>query len=123
MSAGMQEFGIGRSLSRNNRFDTEAFDISAHLDRSLHFDENLKNIQRITGQSSRNRGMEMFHQGNDERARERQRRQNKNRQVGFSNEGIDRLLYARPPGKRTSRTGRRYYEYRQNRSDVPPGRV
>jgi len=123
MSPGMQIFNIGRSLSRNNRFDTEAFDISAHLDRSLHYDENLKNIQRITGQSPRNRGMEQYRQGNEERAREHARRQNKNRQVGFSNEALDRLLHAQAPGKRRSASGRRYYEYRQNRSDRPPGRI
>lgn len=123
MSTGMQIFNIGRSLSRNNRFDTEAFDIAAHLDRSLHYDENLKNIRRITGQSPRNRGMEAFHQASEERTRERQRRKNPMRQVGFSNEGMDRLLHAHPPGKRRSANGRRYYEYRQNRSDIPPGRV
>lgn len=122
MNNGMQQWNIGRMLA-GTRIDSEMFDIRAHLDSTLSYDENLKNIQRITGQSPRNRGMEQYRQGNEDRARERTRRQNKNRQVGFSTEAIDRLLYAHPPGRRISRTGHRYYEYRQNRSDVPPSRI
>ena len=32
---------------------------------------------------------------------------------------IDKRLKAKPPGKRVSRNGKIYYEYRRNRSDVP----
>jgi hypothetical protein len=122
MSMGMQGFNIGRMLA-GTRIDSEVFDIKAHLDSTLSYTENRRNIQKIAGITTRNRGMEQFSRQNAERARERTRRQNPLRQVGFSNEALDRLLYAQPPGRRISRTGRRYYEHRQNRSDVPPGRV
>lgn len=122
MSMGMQGFNIGRMLA-GTRIDSEMFDIKAHLDSTLSYTENRRNIQRITGTTTRNKGMEAFTLHTEERARARQRRQNPNRQVGFSNEALDQLLHAHAPGRRISRTGHRYYEYRQNRSDVPPGRV
>ncbi len=39
-------------------------------------------------------------------------------QIGESVTERDRKLAALPPGKRISRTGRVYYEYRKNRSDI-----
>lgn len=122
MSTGMQAWNIGRMLA-GTRVDSEVFDIRAHMDSTLSYSENRKNIQKIAGITTRNRGLEQYHQKTDERTRERTRRQNPMRQVGFSNEGMDRLLHAHPPGKRRSANGRRYYEYRQNRSDIPPGRI
>lgn len=41
-----------------------------------------------------------------------------NRQVGHSIRVVDSGLPAMKPGKRISETGRHYYEYRQNRSDL-----
>ena len=43
------------------------------------------------------------------------------RQTGTSNTRADQMRKAKPPGKRKSASGRTYYEYRKNRSDVPPG--
>lgn len=43
------------------------------------------------------------------------------RQTGSSNTRADKMRKAKPPGKRKSASGRTYYEYRKNRSDVPPG--
>lgn len=40
------------------------------------------------------------------------------RQTGKSNPRIDKKRKALPPGKRLSRTGKIYYEYRRNRSDL-----
>jgi hypothetical protein len=40
------------------------------------------------------------------------------RQTGSSDPARDALYDALPPGKRVSRTGRVYYEYRRNRSDL-----
>ena len=47
-------------------------------------------------------------------------------QVGTSNLKYDRRKKALPPGKRISKSGKTYYEYRRNRSDltldeIPPG--
>lgn len=39
------------------------------------------------------------------------------RQVGTSKKKRDKRLNALPPGKRLSRNGNVYYEYRKNRSD------
>jgi len=55
--------------------------------------------------------------------RQRAMRADTTRQVGFSNEAIDRLFFALAPGRRISFTGRRYYEHRQNRSDRPGTRI
>ncbi len=41
-------------------------------------------------------------------------------QTGTSDLRRDRLYKALPPGKRISRTGHIYYEYRKNRSDLAP---
>ena len=54
MSSGLQEFNIGRMLA-GTRWDTEQFDVKAHLDRSLHADENTRNIRSILGIQIRDR--------------------------------------------------------------------
>ena len=41
------------------------------------------------------------------------------RQIGRSNELRDLKRKALPPGRRVSKSGRVYYEYRKNRSDLP----
>lgn len=41
------------------------------------------------------------------------------RQTGTSIKKFDKLVRAKAPGKRKSATGRKYYERRKNRSDVP----
>lgn len=38
-------------------------------------------------------------------------------QTGKTTKYIDRLLHARKPGKRRSKSGKTYYERRKNRSD------
>lgn len=40
-----------------------------------------------------------------------------NHQVGKSDKKRDKVRKALPPGKRISKTGRKYYETRRNRSD------
>lgn len=45
----------------------------------------------------------------------------KESQTGSSNEAVDARYKALPPGKRISRSGKIYYEYRRNRSDDPGG--
>lgn len=40
------------------------------------------------------------------------------KQTGTSNIAVDRKLKAKPPGKRVSKSGRKYTEVRKNRSDV-----
>ena len=122
MNTGMQSFGIGRMLA-GTRIDTDVFDIRAHVDSSLHFDENLRNIQHMTGTSTRHRGREQHDLRQAEAMRERKRRSVKYYQVGLSNEAIDLLRRAKAPGKRTSRTGHVYYEHRRSHSDVPPTRL
>jgi hypothetical protein len=44
-------------------------------------------------------------------------------QTGRTNVRIDMRLGALKPGKRRSRTGHIYYEYRRNRSDMPGKKV
>ena len=120
MNAGMQAYGIGRMLA-NTRHDSEQFDISAHIDRSLHYDENVKNIQRQLGIQTRDRGIEHLQHQQVARAVEHQRRQDTNRQTGqiqnAHNRALDAMIQANRPGKRISSTGHRYYERRENRSD------
>lgn len=120
MSAGMQAFNIGRMLA-GTRWDTDKFDISAHIDRSLRFDENRRNIAGMLGIniSGRDRGTEELQIKASEQARTRARRQaDPLWQTGrFTNQERDRRYQAKRPGKRFSRNGRRYYERRENRSD------
>jgi len=68
MPTGMQTYQIGVMLA-GTRHDSEMFDISAHIDRSLHLGENLTNIRSQLGISTRNRGMEQLHQHTAERQR------------------------------------------------------
>lgn len=42
----------------------------------------------------------------------------KDRQVGRSNASRDKKRSAMPPGKRISKSGKTYYEYRRSRSDI-----
>ena len=120
MSAGLQNFQIGRMLS-NTRWDTEVFDVNAHIDRSLHLDENRRNIANMLGVniSGRDRGSEMLQIRASEQKREHKRRRDDPLwQTGhFSNQECDRRFQAQRPGKRFSRSGHRYYERRENRSD------
>ena len=45
-------------------------------------------------------------------------------QIGRSNLIIDAMLTAKKPGKRRSaKSGKTYYEYRRNRSDMPGKRI
>jgi ssDNA-binding Zn-finger/Zn-ribbon topoisomerase 1 len=41
-------------------------------------------------------------------------------QIGKTSVALDRTRVALPPGKRISKTGKIYYEYRRNRSDINP---
>jgi hypothetical protein len=120
MNAGMQTYQIGRMLA-NTRHDSEVFDVRAHIDSSLHYDENLKNIQRQLGIQTRDRGMEHLQHQQQVRAQEHARRQDTTRQTGViqnaHNRELDRLFQAFRPGKRISADGKRYYERRENRSD------
>lgn len=121
MAAGLQEYQIGRMLA-GTRWDTEQFDVRAHIDRSLHYDENVKNIQGMLGIQTRNRGMEEMQLRKAEQQRARVQRQDPNRQTGqwqgAERLEIDRRFQAARPGKRFSASGHRYYERRANRSDV-----
>jgi hypothetical protein len=43
----------------------------------------------------------------------------KDRQTGKSVKSRDKKRVALPPGKRISKTGKEYFEYRKSRSDIP----
>ena len=125
MNPGMQSFNIGRMLSNVPKFDTEQFDIAAHLDRNLTYGENVKNIRRIAGVGdTRNRGVEIHELREHERHMEHIRRQDPDRLTGRiqneHNREIDRHLHAMRPGKRFSASGHRYYERRENHADRNP---
>jgi hypothetical protein len=121
MNPGMQAYGIGRMIATHSRHDTDKFDVGAHLDRSLHFDENSRNIKRMLGISDRDRGTEQLHQQAAERKREQVRRKDTLRQTGPLQGALGRLMdghiQAMRPGKRISESGHRYYERRESRSD------
>jgi hypothetical protein len=53
MNFGMQGFNIGRMFA-NTKVNSEMFDIKAHLDRTLHYGENVKNIMNMHGIQNRN---------------------------------------------------------------------
>ena len=120
MNRQMQNFGIGRMLS-NTRWNNEMFDISAHVDSTLSFGENKRNIQNILGIQTRDRGLEHMHHQQESRKRAMNLRKDTLRQTGPIQGDIghrmDMMLHALPPGRRISHTGRRYYERRENRSD------
>ena len=44
-------------------------------------------------------------------------------QTGTSVKSLDKARKALPPGKRISKTGNIYYEYRANRSDMPGEKI
>lgn len=120
MSAGMQVYNIGRMLA-GTRYDSEKYDIHANIDRTLTYSENAANIRMQLGITTRNRGMESIQQRQAELQRERIRRQDTTRQTGpiqtAQGRAMDARFQAHRPGKRYSRTGHRYYERRENRSD------
>lgn len=120
MSAGMQGYNIGRMLA-GTRWDSEVFDVNAHIDRSLHYDENARNIRSILGIQTRDRNAESLEIRKAEQQRARVQRQDPNRLTGRiqneHNREIDRRYQAQRPGKRFSASGRRYYERRENRAD------
>ena len=103
------------------RWDSEVYDVKANIDRTLTYEENQRNIRSQLGIQTRNRGVEELNQRVAEAQRARQTRQDTLRQTGRyqgeENLLIDRLFQALPPGKRTSASGRVYYERRANRSD------
>jgi len=115
MNLGLQLFGIRRSLARAG-IDPETFDTAAHIDRSLRYHENVRNIMGMHGKGRRQR--DYSQEQEEERHRQRKARKNKLRQTGVSNEVYDRRYAAKHPGKRRSRSDRRYYERRSNRSDI-----
>lgn len=51
------------------------------------------------------------------------KRRSKPYQTGQSDRERDRLIKAKPPGKRVSESGKTYTERRRNRSDLPNKRV
>jgi len=46
-----------------------------------------------------------------------------NRQIGTSVYKLDKLRKAKTPGKRKSKSGKTYYEFRKNRSDKKGKRI
>jgi hypothetical protein len=124
MNAGMQIWNLNRMIADGSRHSTDQVDVKALFDSTLTLSENRRNIAKQIGMTTRNYGLEQHTQREDERKREHIRRQDKNRQVGRSNLEIDRARSAKAPGKRQAEKSKRfYYEYRQNRTDVPPGKV
>ena len=93
------------------------YDTHAHVDSKLTRSENLRNIQKLTGTSTRHRGLEDFHQQTAEAKRARALRKQPLRQTAVSNEHFDLMYQAMRPGKRFSESGHRYYERRSNRTD------
>ena len=115
----MQMTNIGAMLNRHG-WDTEVFDLSANLDRTLSYRENKANIARMTGINlGMDTGMKHMHTQAAYRSQVKKQRADPMYQTGkFSNQVWDLRYQAMPPGKRFSRkTGRRYYERRENRSD------
>ena len=102
MNKKMQEYGIGMMLAGRG-IERDVFDVSAHLDRTLSYSENRRNISDMLGLGGTQRDYAGEHY---------------DRQTGFTNTEIDRHLTALSPGKRKSNSGRTYYERRANRSDV-----
>lgn len=102
-------------------YDPELFDIEAHYDRKINRTENVKNVARMHGinLSGRDRGVDFLKIQEMERKKTRKIRSDPMYQTGrLSNQTWDLRFQAMPPGKRFSRkTGRRYYERRENRSD------
>ena len=121
MNTALQNYQIGRMLA-GTRIDSEVFDVRAHIDSSLHFDENARNIRQHLGiGDGRDRGTEQLQHQQAARAAEHQRRLDTLRQTGriqnAHNRELDRMFQAFRPGKRISASGHRYYERRENRSD------
>jgi hypothetical protein len=114
MNTEMQEDMINRSLV-NAGIDPELFDTSAYIDRTLHADENLKNIKRIHGIGS-----------HETYGHERTRQTDLHGefyQIGNSNTRSDERHRAMLPGVRYTAWGTTYTERRKNRSDKPGRRV
>lgn len=112
MNPGLQKWQIGRMLS-GTRVSSEVFDIHAHMDRSLHLDENIRNIRQLTGQERPG-----YRQRYAPARRATRAESNPHYQVGTSNYESDRLRRAKIPGTRYGPSGR-YVERRKNRSDRP----
>jgi hypothetical protein len=120
MNTGFQSFNIGRMLA-GTRVNSEMVDIHSHLDRTLNYGENLRNIQKQHGIQTRNFGLEQHQQRHQEQHQERVRRQDPDRMTGHiqnaHNREIDRMFQAQRPGRRRSAAGNRYYERRENHAD------
>jgi hypothetical protein len=120
MNTGFQSYNIGRMFA-GTRVNSEMVDIHSHLDRTLNYGENVRNIRQQHGITTRNYGLEQHQQRQHEQHRERVRRQDPDRQTGqWQGPGriaIDMRFQAMRPGKRFSSSGHRYYERRANRCD------
>jgi hypothetical protein len=55
--------------------------------------------------------------------RKQGRPKKKYHQTGKSDYTLDKLLKAKVPGKRKTKKGTIYYEYRKNRSDMPGKKI
>ena len=105
---------INRSLS-NAGIDPELFDTRAHIDSTLHADENLSNIKRMHGIGSR-----------ETYGHERTRQSDLNGefyQIGRTHTMLDEPRTAKLPGIRYTAWGTTDTERRKNRSDKPGRRV
>jgi hypothetical protein len=122
MNPELQESMINAALV-NAGIDPELFDTSAHIDRNLHADENLKNIKRMHGISNnhyREQNMETPFSGFATTPLFPKKTIN---QTGTSNIRLDELYSAKLPGLRFTPWGTSYTETRKNRSDKPGRRV
>jgi hypothetical protein len=117
MNPELQEQMINRALV-NAGIDPEVFDTSAHIDRNLHADENLKNIKRMHGIG--NRPQETY--GHQNRTLQADLH-GEFYQIGRSQNDIDKQMSAMIPGVRYTAWGTTYTERRKNRSDKPGGRT
>jgi hypothetical protein len=113
-----QLYNMRASLARAG-IDPEKFDTHAHLDRTLTMSENRKNLEKMTGAGSHRHVTRHLQKEKDRHGGKLPKYRGFFDQVGKSHTEIDRKIKAKPPGDRTSRSGRKYTERRKNRSDRP----
>lgn len=101
----------------NRGVETEKVDIEAYYDRSLTYHENVQNFQKQFG--GFHKSVPIRPAGAFLKRGRKSIREDEFYQRGHSHTDIDKRKSAKLPGKRRSRTGKKYYERRKNRSDRP----
>lgn len=108
-----------RQAPSSKGIDTELFDMSAHIDRSLSYQENKENLLRLSGASRESSVAKHARKTRKTKSKAEKDPFYQTKGSGL-NKTADKQRKAKLPGVRGSKSGKTYTERRPNRSDRYP---